>query len=459
MPQRARRSVATVSRRTFTVGAATVTAAAAVGPGFFATHGYGETPADGPSDKLNIAVVGLGGQGVPNLKGVSSQNIVALCDVDDVRAGKAYEQHPGATKFTDFRKMFDALEKQIDAVVISTPDHTHFHPAWWAMERGKHVYLEKPLAHEVEEVRRLTEAARKKGLATQLGSQRHTLKGLRDGVEIVKSGLLGTIKEVHSWIASSRGMPNMPDMPDTAGEPQPVPAGLDWDLWLGPTAERPYTKGFAPYDWRFWWEFGTGETGNWGCHILDIPFWALDLAHPVHVSGSGPEPDSKRTPKSLASRLDFPARTGADGKAWPAVSVHWYQGLPPVLAELLAERGIERELADKKNTLFIGTEGMLICGFDAWSLLPAEKFTGYEGPKQTIPKSPGFHREWLDACRGGTPATCNFDYTGPLSESVLLANIAYRVQGEFDWDAAAMKSSRDDVNSMLRRQYRRGWEV
>jgi predicted dehydrogenase len=452
MPQHARQSVATISRRTFTVGAATATAAAAVGTGFFATHGYGEPPAEGPADMLNIAVVGLGGQGVSNLKGLKGQNIVALCDVDDVRAGKAYEQHPGATKFTDFRKMFDALEKQIDAVVISTPDHTHFHPAWWAMERGKHVYLEKPLAHEVEEVRRLTEAARKKGLATQLGSQRHAVKGLRDGVEIVKSGLLGTIKEVHSWIASSRGMPNVPDM---TGEPQPVPAGLDWDLWLGPVAERPYTKGFAPYDWRFWWEFGTGETGNWGCHILDIPFWALDLAHPVHVSGSGPEPDPKRTPKSLASRLDFPARTGADGKAWPAVSVHWYQGLPPVLAE----RGIDSKLAEKKNTLFIGTDGMLICGFDAWSLLPAEKFAGYEGPKQTIPKSPGFHREWLDACRGGTPATCNFDSTGPLSECVLLANIAYRVQGEFDWDAAAMKSSRDDVNTLLRRQYRRGWEV
>jgi predicted dehydrogenase len=449
MNQRTRQTATAVSRRTFTIGAATAAAAAAGGPGFFAAHGFGAEPAEGPSDRLNIAVVGLGGQGAANLGGVKSQNIVAVCDVDDVRAGKAYEQHPGATKFTDFRKMFDALEKKIDAVVISTPDHTHFHPAWWAMERGKHVYLEKPLAHEVEEVRRLTDAARRKGLATQLGSQRHAIKGLRDGVEIVKSGLLGTITEVHSWIASGRGMPATP------GEPQPVPAGLDWDLWLGPTAERPYTKGFAPYDWRFWWEFGTGETGNWGCHILDIPFWALDLAHPVHVVGSGPPPDAKRTPKALASRLDFPGRTSAAGKELPPVSVHWHQGLPPVLAE----RGIDRKLADKKNTLFIGTDGMLICGFDAWTLLPAEKAVGYEGPKQTIPKSPGFHREWLDACRGGTPATCNFDYTGPLSESVLLANIAYRVQGEFDWDAAAMESSRDDVNAMLRRQYRRGWEV
>lgn len=445
MNQPARRAEIAVSRRTF----ATTTAAVAAGSGFFATHGYSEPPVEGPADKLDIAVVGLGGQGAANLGGVKSHNIVALCDVDDTRAGKAYEQHPGARKFGDFRRMFDALEKGIDAVIISTPDHTHFHPAWWAMERGKHVYLEKPLAHEVEEVRRLTDAAREKGLATQLGSQRHAMKGLRDGVEIVKSGLLGTITEVHSWVASSRGMPAPP------GEPEPVPAGLDWDLWLGPTAERPYTKGFAPYDWRFWWEFGTGETGNWGCHVLDIPFWALDLAHPVHVNGSGPEPDPKRTPKALASRLDFPARTSPSGASWPAVSVHWYQGAPAVLAE----KGIDRTVADKKNTLFVGTDGMLICGFDAWSLLPAEKFAGYEGPTQTIPKSPGFHREWLDACRGGTPATCNFDYTGPLSESVLLANIAYRVQGEFDWDAAAMKSSRHDVNTLLRREYRRGWEV
>ena len=446
MTRYARLSGAALSRRSFTRLTA---AAAAAGPGFFATHGYGDTPAEGRSDKLNIAVVGLGGQGAANLGGVKNQNIVAVCDVDDVRAGKAYEQHPGAAKFTDFRKMFDTMEKGIDGVVISTPDHTHFHPAWWAMERGKHVYLEKPLAHEVEEVRRLTDAARKKGLATQLGSQRHAIKGLRDGVEIVKSGLLGTIAEVHSWIASGRGMPDMP------GSPQPVPAGLDWDLWLGPAAERPYTKGFAPYDWRFWWEFGTGETGNWGCHILDIPFWALDLAHPVHVSGSGPQPDATRTPKSLTSRLDFPRRASAEGKELPPVSLHWYQGVPPVLAE----RGIDKDTAKGKNTLFIGSDGMLLCGFEAWALLPAGKFAGYEGPKQTIPKSPGFHREWLDACRGGTPATCNFDSTGPLTECVLLANIAYRIQGEFDWDAAGMKSSRDDVNTLLRREYRRGWEV
>jgi predicted dehydrogenase len=290
--------------------------------------------------------------------------------------------------------------------VISTPDHTHFHPAWWAMERGKHVYLEKPLAHEVEEVRRLTDAAREKKLATQLGNQRHANKGLREAVAIVKSGAIGEVKEAHSWIASGRGMPKDP------GEPEAVPAGLDWDLWLGPCPERPYTKGFAPYDWRFWWEFGTGETGNWGCHILDIPFWALDLVYPVHVSGSGPEPDAQRTPTALASRLDFPARGSL-----PPVSLHWYQGRPPIATE--------KGATDKSfNTLFIGSKGTLACGFDKWKLLPEDRFAGYKGPEPAMPPSPGFHKEWIEACRGGQPASCNFDYSGPMSESVLLANIA-----------------------------------
>jgi predicted dehydrogenase len=428
-------------RRTFTGLAA----------GFFATHGFGLRAADGPSDTLNLAVIGLGGRGGQNLAGLRSQNIVAVCDVDELRAGRAYEQHAKAKRFRDFRRMFDEAGREIDAVVISTPDHTHFHPAWWAIERGKHVYLEKPLAHEVEEVRRLTTAARAKGLATQLGSQRHTLKALRAAVELVRAGVLGEVKEVHSWIDSSRGMP------EPLGAPEPPPKTLDWELWLGPVADRPYRPGLVPYNWRFWWEFGTGETGNWGCHILDIPFWALELSAPVRVSGSGPEPDAERTPKSLASRLDFPARTSASGATLPPVSLHWHQGRPDVL-DTLGAGGKGKELGKGRNTLFIGTEGQLVCGFDDWLLLPTEKFATVK-PAQTIPPSPGFYREWFDACRGGTPATCNFDYAGPLTEAVLLANIAYRVQGEFAWDAAAMKSGRSDVDALLRREYRKGWEV
>lgn len=424
-----------LSRRTFT----RLTAAAS--GGYFVGHGFGPARAEGPAEKLNLAVIGVGGQAGANIRGVSSQNIVAVCDVDERRAGKAFEQFAAGGRFTDFRKMFDSMEKQIDAVVISTPDHTHFHPAWWAMERGKHVYLEKPLAHEVEEVRRLTDAAREKKLATQLGNQRHANKGLREAVAIVKSGAIGEVKEAHSWIASGRGMPKPP------GEPEAVPAGLDWDLWLGPCPERPYTKGFAPYDWRFWWEFGTGETGNWGCHILDIPFWALDLVSPVHVSGSGPEPDPQRTPTAMATRLDFPARGSL-----PPVSLHWYQGRPAIAAE--------KGATDKAfNTLFIGSKGVLACGFDKWKLLPEDTFAEFKGPEPAMPPSPGFHKEWLAACRGGPPASCNFDYSGPMTESVLLANIAYRIQGEFDWNAATLEASRGDATALVRREYRKGWEV
>jgi len=441
MPRATRSSVTGIRRRTFTGLAA----------GFFAGHGFGVRAAEGPADRLNLAIVGLGGRGAQNLQELRGQNIVALCDVDEARAGTAFEAYGNARRYRDFRRMFDEAGGEIDAVVISTPDHTHFHPAWWAIERGKHVYLEKPLAHEVDEVRRLTTAARAKGLATQLGSQRHTLKPLRAAVELVRAGVIGEVTEVHSWIDSSRGMP------EPLGAPEPPPTTLDWDLWLGPVADRPYRHGLVPYNWRFWWEFGTGETGNWGCHVLDLPFWALELTAPVRVSGGGPEPDAERTPRSLASRLDFPARTSATGATLPPVNLHWHQGRPPVL-DTVAPDGKGKELARGRNTLFIGAEGQLVCGFDDWVLLPADRFAGVK-PAQTIPPSPGFHREWIDACRGGTPATCHFDYAGPLTEAVLLANIAYRVQGEFAWDAAAMKSDRADVDALLRRDYRKGWEV
>lgn len=397
--------------------------------------------ADSPNEKLNLAVIGVGGRGGANLGGVKSQNIVALCDVDETRLNKAAGEHSKAQKFFDFRQMFDKVEKQIDGVVISTPDHTHFHPAWWAMQRGKHVYLEKPLAHNLWEVRQLTKLAAEKKLATQLGAQRHTMSGLRDGVEIIKAGVIGTVKECHSWIASDRGMRALPKGPET------VPTGLHWDLWLGPAPERPYSKVYGPYEWRFWWDFGTGETGNWGCHILDIPYWALDLKHATKVSGSGPTPDPDRTPTAMATRLEFPANDKR-----PAVTLHWYQGSPPILKEL----GVK---ADGANNLFIGDKGMLLCGFNKFRLLPEEKFKDYK-PEITIPKSPGFYTEWINACRGGEPATCNFDYSGPMAESVLLANIAYRVQGGFDWDAANLKPlGNAAVEKYLRREYRKGWEI
>ena len=410
----------------------------AIGAGLYVNtrcSGQTETPV---SDKINIAVIGLGGQGKSNLNGVSKENIIALCDVDDVRAGDAYERFPNAKKFYDFRKMFDQMHDQIDAVVISTPDHTHFHPARQAIELGKHVYLEKPMAHNVWEVRELTRLAAAKKVATQLGVQRHTLPSVHRAVEIIQSGVIGKVTEVHAWVGGSRGMPSL------AKESKNIPSTLKWDLWLGPTFDRPYSADYVPYNWRFWWDFGTGETGNWGCHILDIPFWALGLTYPSRVWAEGPPVDAQRTPKSMHTRLDFPSIEGR-----PEVALHWYHGEPPILKEL----GIEKP---KGNNVFIGDKGMLVAGFETTQLYPEKDFVDFKLGSPTIPKSPGFHREWLNACRGGQPATCDFKYSGPLTESVLLANVAYR-SGEFAWDAETLTADSDDAQTLIRSPYRKGW--
>lgn len=398
---------------------------------------------DSPNEKLNVACIGIGGQGGGNVNAMSGQNLVALCDVDEVRGGSSFAKYPQAKRYADFRKMFDALDKQIDAVVVSTPDHTHFHPTLWALQRGKHVYVEKPLAHDVWQARRITDLAREKKVATQLGAQRHAIPNMARVVELIRAKVIGEVTEVHSWIGSGRGMPKDPEFPET-------PATLNWDLWLGPARERRYSPGFAPYNWRFWWDYGTGETGNWGCHILDIPFWALNLKYPTKVSATGPAVHAEKTPTSLTARFEFPA----DEHRGP-VTLYWGQTQSPAI---LKEKGIDGKGV---NTVFVGTKGILACGFSDRKLYPVEQFKGFQPPPPSIPASPGFHREWLDACRGGKPATCQFDYSGPLTETVLLGNVAFRAGGqEFAWDAATLTARGNDaVAPLLREAYRKNWEV
>ena len=229
-----------------------------------------------------------------------------------------------------------------------------------------------------------------------------------------------------------------------------MPNHLNWDLWLGPAAERPYSPAYCPYNWRFWWDFGTGETGNWGCHILDIPVWTLGLKYPTRVEASGPEIDAQRSPKSLAARYVFPAQQDR-----PEVTLHWYHAKngPAILRDLNLP-------AEGNNTLLIGSEGMLLCGFGKRKLYPAEKFADYSPPEPSIPDSPGFHREWFDACAGGPPATCDFAYSGPLTETVLLGNVAYRAGGGFDWDARSLTAQGNSrAAELLVPQFRAGWEV
>lgn len=413
---------------------------AAIGSGLWLGGSRSSRADDSPNEKLNVACIGIGGRGAANVSGVSRQNIVALCDLDERRAGKVFEKHSSAKRFKDFRKMLTEMESQIDAVVVSTPDHTHFHPSMMAMKMGKHLYCEKPMAHSVWEIRRMTKTAQEMKVATQLGVQRHTLNNMHRSVELIKAGAIGKVTEVHSWVGGSRGMPG------DAKTGESVPAHLDWDLWLGPAAERPYSSSYCPYEWRFWWDFGTGETGNWGCHILDIPFWALDLKYPSRVEGSGPEVHPQKASKSMTTKLEF---------ADQGVTLHWYHSKngPPILQEKgLSGKGM--------NTLFIGSEGMLLTGFSKRILLPEEKFADYEAPEHSIPKSPGFHNEWINACRGGDVATCSFDYSGPLSETVLLANTAYRAGGGFDWDAENLSTGGNAAaDALIRTEFRKGWEV
>ncbi len=407
-----------------------------------AVWGVGSHPAFGKSanEKLNIACIGVGGRGSANVNGLASQNLVAFADVDDARAGKIYAKHPKAKTYRDWRKMLDAHGSKLDAIVISTPDHTHFHPAVAAMQLGLHVYLEKPLAHNVWETRILTDLARKKGLATQLGAQRHAMPNMRRVVELVKSGAIGNVTEVYSWCGGSRGMPEIPtDRPA-------VPSTLDYDLWVGPADYRPYHPSFCPYGWRFWWDYGTAETGNWGCHILDIPFWALDLKYPQHVEASGPLADTERTPKSMQVTYKFPARGGK-----PPLTLHWSHGKPAGLEE----KGIPSKGA---NTIFIGEKGILTCDFGQYKLWPEDKFADFTPPAPSITPSPGFHNEWILACRGEGPATCNFDYSGPLAETVLLGNVAYRAGSGFDWDARTLTAKGcETAKPLLRETYRAGW--
>lgn len=416
---------------------------AALATGFWLGSSASGRADSSPNEKLNIACIGVGGRGSANLGGVKSQNIVALCDVDRERGAKAFQQFPQAKSYWDFRKMLDEMDKQIDAVVVSTPDHTHFHPAMMAMEMGKHLYCEKPMAHSVWEARQMTELAKTKGLATQLGVQRHTIGNVHRVVEAIQAGVIGQVTDVYSWIGGTRGMPAVPtDRPE-------VPSHLNWDLWLGPAEERPYHPTYCPYGWRFWWDFGTGETGNWGCHILDIPFWALDLKYPTHVEGSGPPVDPERSPKSMTTRFTFPAKAGRG-----PVTLHWSHSAkgPDILRERKLPGG-------GNNTLFVGTEGMLLCGFGKHKLYPEEKFADYRAPAKSIPDSPGFHNEWIAACKGGEAATCDFAYSGPLAETVLLGNVAYRASGKFQWDAETLTvTGSDAAAALIRKPFRKGWE-
>ena len=414
----------------------------------------GETP---PSEKLRIAVVGVAGRGGANLKGVSGETIVALCDIDEQRLAVAAKAHPQARTFTDFRKMFDAVGRDIDAAVVSTPDHTHAPAAAMALRMGKHCYCEKPLTHSVYESRTLTDLAREHKCATQLGTQIHAGDNYRRVVELVQSGAIGPIAEVHVWSGARYGGQERPK------ETPPVPPHIHWDLWLGPAPERPYHPCYLPGSWRSWWDFGCGALGDFGCHYMDLPFWALDLKYPTRVEAEGPAVHPETTPLGLKVVYDFPARGPK-----PPVRLTWYDGgLRP--DALLGRDGLVRPETLQKpenpskwgsGVLFIGTKGWLLADYGRRMLMPEKDFADFQPPAPTISASIGHHEEWIHACKTGGTTTCNFDYSGPLTEAVLLGNVAYRAGEVLQWDAASLKAAgAARAEGFIRRTYRAGWTL
>ena len=405
-----------------------------------------------PSEKLNIAGIGIGGRGAGDLDEVGSENIVALCDVDKNYAGRVFKKYPNAKAYTDFRTMLEKEDKNIDAVVIATPDHTHAIITMMAIKMGKHVYCEKPLTHSIYEARMVTEAARAARVATQMGNQGQATEEHRLLCELISDGAIGRVREVHSWCnrpISPRGIERPKDTP-------PVPEGLSWDLWLGPAPERPYHPSYHPFSWRGWWDFGTGVLGDIGCHQLSPIFKALKLGYPTSVEASTSGVNSETAPLASIVRYEFPARGDL-----PPVTLSWYDGglMPARPPEL--EEG--RRMGEVDDNLLVGDKGRIL----GHRLIPESKMQEYKKPPKTLPRSPGHHQEWINACKGGAPAGSNFDVAGPLAEVVLLGNIAVRMYQKLYekgvklyYDGPNMKiTNLPEANEYIRSEYRKGWSL
>lgn len=440
----------TISRRTLLKTSA-VAATALTAPNFLRARNANE--------KLNIAIIGSGGRGAANLNGVSSENIVALCDFSTAAVEKAAAKHKGAAKFTDFRKVFDRA-KDFDAVVISTCEHTHAFATILALQHGKHVYCEKPLTHNIAEARIIREAAAKTKLATQMGTQIHAEDNYRRVVELVQTGAVGPVREVHAWVGRAWGLQSAEEakankdivfVTERPKDDVKPPADLDWELWLGPAPARPFNPIYVPGPkWYRWWDFGNGTMSDLGSHWNDLPFWALKLKAPTAVEASGPKPHPEIAPASMQAVYEFPARA-----EMPAVKMTWYQGANK--PSLLTEKKIP---AWDSGVLFVGDKGMLLSSYTKHVLLPEKQFADFTPPKPFIEKSKGHYAEWIHACKTGAPTTCNFEYAGWLTESNHLGNVAFRAGKRLEWDAAKMKATNcPDADQFIHREYRKGWKL
>ncbi|QDV41895.1 Inositol 2-dehydrogenase [Stieleria neptunia] len=396
-----------------------------------------------PNEKLKVLCVGTANRAGANVDGVKGEDIVGLCDIDSKYLAKAAAQFPSAKTYRDYREMIAQEADSADAIVISTADHNHAPAAIRGIRAGLHCYCEKPLTHTVHEARLIAETAKEMGVATQMGTQIHAGNNYRRVVEIIRAGTIGDVAEVHVWVGKGWGGGERPESGD------PVPEHLDWDLWLGPAPERPYKEGrYHPANWRRWWDFGQGTLGDMGCHYMDLPFWALDLRHPTRVAAEGPEVHPETCPLGLTVHYEFPAR----GSQVP-VKMTWYDGdhIPKTVAG---------EKVPGSGVMFVGSEGKMFASYGNYRLYPEDSFQNFQPPTPTIPDSIGHHQEWIHACKTGAETTCNFDYSGALTESVLLGNVAFRTGKALDWDGKHLKATNcPEADTLIQKQYRTGWEV
>jgi len=442
-------SIHPINRREFMAGAAAAAAFTIVPRNVLG--GPAQTP---PSQKLNIAAVGVGGMGSGDVRSCAGENIVALCDADQRSVVRNAKDFPNAKQYSDFRKMLQEMDKQIDAVLVATPDHNHAVVSIMAMKMGKHVHCQKPLAHSPHECREMGKVAKEMKVATQMGNFGQAGDGPRVVAEYIAAGAIGTVREVHAWTnryppISPRGIARPKDTP-------PVPPGLDWDLWVGPAPMRPYHPCYHAFAWRGWWDFGTGCLGDIGCHELSQTFKALKLGHPTAVEACSsnhqmpPEVANETAPVSSITRWYFPA----EGERGPVTVTWWDGGLkPPRPDELEADR----QWCEGDGCMIVGDKGKIL----GHRLIPETKAKAFGKPPQKLERSPGHWKEWLDACRGGKPAGSNFpDHAAHLAEVVMLGNIAIRTKQKLLWDGENFKFTNSaDANKLLFPPFREGWSL
>jgi len=417
---------------------------AVVGAGYWvAPRSLAQEP-QSANEKLNLGVIGVAGRGAANIGGCASENIAALCDVNEKHLAAAAKKYPQAKTYRDWRKLLD--QKDLDAVLVSTTDHTHAFASVWAMNRGKHVYCEKPLAHSVYEARVMQETSKKTKVATQMGTQIHATDNYRRVVELIRGGAIGPVREVHVWCGRIGPCPERPT------ETPAVPAELDWDLWLGPAPYRPYHPSYLPgcMTWEQHWDWGNGCLGDMGSHLIDLPFWALALRDPLTVEAEGDVRSEECYPHWLKARWEHPAN-----QIHPGLTLCWYDGIqrpesPP--GHDLSKWSI--------GVMFVGEKGRLLADYGKRILLPEAQYKDYKAPEPTIPPSLGHYQEWIHACKTGAPTLCNFDYSGKLVEHNLLGTVAFRGGKKLQWDSGKLEAlNAPEAAKYIRPPYREGWTL